>query len=133
MQITFETLPKAVSDLTNEVSEIKRLLLEKSNKQPTETDRWLDLTELCHYLPDKPAKATAYGWVHAGLIPCHKGAKKLRFLKSEIDQWLKSGKRKTVSELASEAFVEVRKVLLKQSSLKEQLKELRERLGEHDA
>lgn len=31
------------------------------------------------------------------------------------------------------AFVEVRKVLLKQSDLKEQLKEIRERLGEHDA
>jgi phage regulator Rha-like protein len=31
------------------------------------------------------------------------------------------------------AFVEVRKVLLKQNDLKEQLKEIWERLGEHDA
>lgn len=31
------------------------------------------------------------------------------------------------------AFVEVRKVFLKQNDLKEQLKEIRERLGEHDA
>jgi phage regulator Rha-like protein len=31
------------------------------------------------------------------------------------------------------AFVEVRKVLLRQNDLKEQLKEIRERLGEHDA
>ncbi len=31
------------------------------------------------------------------------------------------------------AFVEVRKVLLKQGSLKEQLNEIKERLGEHDA
>ena len=30
------------------------------------------------------------------------------------------------------AFVEVRKVLLMQADLKEQLKEIRERLGEHD-
>lgn len=30
------------------------------------------------------------------------------------------------------AFVEVRRVLLKESNLKEQMKELRERLGEHD-
>jgi phage regulator Rha-like protein len=30
------------------------------------------------------------------------------------------------------AFVEIRKVLLKQSDLKEQLKEIKERLGEHD-
>jgi phage regulator Rha-like protein len=31
------------------------------------------------------------------------------------------------------AFVEVRKVLLKQNDLKEQMKEIKERLGEHDA
>ena len=31
------------------------------------------------------------------------------------------------------AFVEVRKILLKQSDLKEQLKEIRQRLGAHDA
>ena len=103
MELTFEQLPKAFTHLTNEVSEIKRLLLEKSNVQPTETDRWFDLNELCNYLPDKPAKATAYGWVHTGAIPCHKGQKKLRFLKSEIDQWLKTGKRKTAIELAAEA------------------------------
>lgn len=30
------------------------------------------------------------------------------------------------------AFVEIRKILLKQSDLKEQLKEIKERLGEHD-
>ena len=31
------------------------------------------------------------------------------------------------------AFVEVRKILLRQTDLKEQLKEIKERLGEHDA
>lgn len=30
------------------------------------------------------------------------------------------------------AFVEVRKILLRQNDLKEQLKEIKERLGEHD-
>ena len=40
MEITFETLPKAVTNLTNEVREIKHLLHEKNNEQTTETDRW---------------------------------------------------------------------------------------------
>ena len=101
--LTLETLPKAFAHLTNEVSEIKRLLLEKSNEQPTETDRWFDLNELCIYHPDKPAKASVYGWVHSGLIPVHKGSKKLRFLKSEIDNWIKQGRKKTLAEAASEA------------------------------
>ncbi len=96
--LTLETLPKAFTHLTNEVSEIKRLLLEKSNQQPTEKDRWLDLTELCNYHPDKPSKPTVYGWVNAGTIPVHKGSKKLRFLKSEIDNFLLQGKRKTLAE-----------------------------------
>jgi predicted DNA-binding transcriptional regulator AlpA len=101
--LTLETLPKAFTQLTNEVSEIKRLLLEKSNTQSTETDQWFNLTELCEYLPDKPAKATVYGYVHLGLIPVHKGAKKLRFLKSEIDAWIKQGRIKTIAEIESEA------------------------------
>ena len=101
--LTLETLPKAFTLLTNEVSEIKRLLLEKSNEQPTETDRWFDLNELCIYHPDKPSKATCYGWVHAGTIPVHKGGKKLRFLKSEIDIFLKQGRKKMLAETASEA------------------------------
>jgi hypothetical protein len=101
--LTLETLPKAVTQLINDVSEIKRLLLEKSNEQPTETDRWFDLNELCIYHPDKPAKATAYGWVNAGTIPVHKGRKKLRFLKSEIDNCLRQGRKKTLAETASEA------------------------------
>lgn len=107
--LTLETLPKAVTHLTNEVSEIKRLLLEKSNEQPTETDRWFNLTELCLYHPDKPTKPTVYGWVNSGNIPVHKGGKKLRFLKSEIDNWLRQGKKRTLVEIASEADTYLRK------------------------
>jgi predicted DNA-binding transcriptional regulator AlpA len=101
--LTLEKLPQAFTQLTYEVGEIKRLLLEKSNEQSTETDRWFDLNELCQYHPDKPTKPTVYGWVNAGIIPVHKGSKKLRFLKSEIDNWLKQGRKKTLAETASEA------------------------------
>lgn len=101
--LTLETLPKAFSHLTNEVSEIKRLLLEKSNDNSTVSDRWFDLNELCLYHPDKPSKPTVYGWVNAGIIPVHKGGKKLRFLKSEIDNWLKQGRKKTLIEIAGES------------------------------
>jgi excisionase family DNA binding protein len=100
--LTLETLPKAFSQLANEVSEIKRLLVEKSNKQPAETERWFNLAELCEYLPDKPAKATVYAWVHHRSIPCHKGGRRLRFLKSEINNWLNQGKKTTVSEYEAE-------------------------------
>lgn len=103
MDITLEKLPQAVFELRETVNNIERLLLQKSNEHRLETDRWFDLTELCNYLPDKPVKATVYGWIHHSLIPYHKRAKKLSFLKSEIDQWLKAGRKKTLAETEAEA------------------------------
>lgn len=79
------------------LSNIETLLLDIKHshnvqgQQSAEADRWFDLKELCKYHPDKPTKPTVYGWVSAGTIPVHKGGKKLRFLKSEIDNWLKQG------------------------------------------
>ena len=70
---------------------------------PTENDRWFDLNELCIYRPDKPAKSTVYGEVHKGIIPVHKRGKKLMFLKSEIDSWLKQCKKKTLLDFANDA------------------------------
>ena len=68
-----------------------------------DSEKWFDIDELCNYLPDKPKKATIYGYVRLKTIPYHKGGKKLRFLKSEIDAWLKLGRRKTVIEIEGEA------------------------------
>ena len=108
--LTLETLPKAFSQLTIEVGEIKRLLLAKVNNNSLETDQWFDLKELCNYLPDKPTKPTVYSWVNNSSIPYHKGAKKLRFLKSEIDNWLKQGRKKTLTELSDEADLYLKNV-----------------------
>ena len=106
--ITFETLPTAVTLLLDEVNEIKRLLLQKDSKQ-IEIDCWFNLSELCDYHPDKPKKATVYGWVNSRKIPSHKTNKKLRFLKSEIDLWLKEGKKKTFDEIYRQAEIDSRK------------------------
>lgn len=96
-QITLETLPKAFMHLLDEVKELKTLIQKKQERQPN-TEQWFDMNELCNYHPDKPKPATVYGWVFAGKIPVNKGEKKLRFLKSEIDEWLKQGRKMTVAE-----------------------------------
>ena len=46
---------------------------------------------------------------------------------------LRSPKAISMNIAIMRAFVEVRKVLLRQPDLKEQIKEIKERLGEHDA
>ncbi len=102
--ITFEQLPRAVSLLINEVKELKFLLQTSKHADVEPADRWFNLQELCDYLPDRPARQTVYGWTAQRLIPFHKKGKKLQFLKSEIDAWLKADKRKTATELQAEAI-----------------------------
>ena len=103
-EISFNDVPKAVAHLINKVEKIETLL---STKQPQaeEADRWLNLDDLCKYHPDHPAKPTVYAWIGQRSIPYHKKGKKLMFLKSEIDSWLKEGRRKTAAEIQAEAEI----------------------------
>lgn len=102
--LTFDSLPLAVTILTNEVSELKRLIIEsqerKSNKQP---ERWFDLNDLIQYDPEKRTKLTWYSKISRNEVPYYKRAKKVYFLKSEIDEWLKQGKCKSNAEIELEA------------------------------
>lgn len=99
--LTFDQLPAAVSKLLEIVSKLE-VQLQNQKKQSPNTDNWFDLNELCLYLPDKPAKPTVYAYVQHRIIPFHKKGKKLFFLRSEIDAWLKAGRRRTSSEIAAE-------------------------------
>ena len=103
-EVTFETLPQAVTLLLNKVTAIEERLERLDGEAQPEQDRWFNLEEFCDYHPDKPSKATGYGWVADKKVPFHKGnSKKLRFLKSEIDAWLKQGRAKTLAEATAEA------------------------------
>lgn len=102
-EITVESLLRAIIELPKRLDNVEqrlRVLYDLKNPEP---DRWLGLQELCDYHPDKPTKPTVYGWIAASKIPNHRDGKRLRFLKSEIDEWLKTGRRKTAAETAIEA------------------------------
>lgn len=80
----------------------------KNNKEeskiPTnQPEQWLDLNELIKYDPEKRTKPTWYSKISKGEVPYHKRGKKVYFLKSEIDNWLKSGKQKSKEEIEQEA------------------------------
>lgn len=98
MKTPISEKPILFEDLPAEVQEIKRLILtlislSQSSDQQVQ-DCWFDLNELIEYLPQKPAKPTVYSWVATQSIPFHKsgiGGKKLYFLKSEIDEFLRNG------------------------------------------
>jgi excisionase family DNA binding protein len=101
-EISFNDVPKAVAHLINKVEKIETLLVAKQ-PQTQDSDQWFNLDDLCKYHPDHPAKPTVYAWVGQRSIPYHKKGKKLMFLKSEIDSWLKEGRRKTATEIQTEA------------------------------
>jgi predicted DNA-binding transcriptional regulator AlpA len=109
-ELSFNDVPKAVAHLINKVEKIETLL-HAQQPQAQVGDRWLNLNDLCRYHPDHPAKPTVYAWIGQRSIPYHTKGKKLMFLKSEIDGWLKEGRRKTAAEIQAEAeqFVTGRK------------------------
>ena len=74
-----------------------------NNLKVQESERWMNLHELHDYLPDKPNISTIYGWTSQRLIPHYKKGNRLYFFKSEIDEWLKSGRIKTNAEIEAEA------------------------------
>lgn len=102
-KITFEKLPEAIGYLIDKVESLEKILEVKTEQVNEPKEQWFNVDELCEYLSDHPAKSTVYGWISMRQIPHHKGEKKLRFLKSEIDRWLLNGKRKSEDELQKEA------------------------------
>lgn len=92
---SFDTLPKDVKQLREEISELKSLVkflisfFESDSLH--EYKEWMDINELCKYHPEHPQKSTVYSWVHKSQIPFHKRGKKLLFLRSEIQKWLLTG------------------------------------------
>ena len=107
-QLTFENLPKAVTNLANEVSEIKRLLLSKSNEQPTEApDQLLTVHEAAEFL--SLAVPTVYTMVSRGELPVMKRSKRCYFSKFDLMNYLKAGRRKTHAEIDSEAEAYIKK------------------------
>jgi len=90
-------------DLSNQI--IKSLSESGIIKQPDHSessgDQWMNIEELCKYLPDHPCQNTIYKWKRKGIIPFHKRSKHLYFLRSEIDAWLKSKRGLTKSEMGS--------------------------------
>lgn len=104
--------PISTDELIRQISEsVTAGVLKAVTKSSVEvSDPWLNLEDLIRYDPQKRTKPTFYGLVSRGEIPHYKKGKKLFFLKSEIDNWFRSGK--VMSEL--EAREDVNKYLAKQ-------------------
>ena len=61
--ITFEDLPKAMSWMMDKLNKLDSKIDGLNNiPQIRSADQWMNLKELCEYLPSHPAEQTVYGW-----------------------------------------------------------------------
>lgn len=88
-------------EINQRLTKIESMLVQLSNHttENTNNDTWFTLPELSEYLPGKPSKLTIYSWTHRKVIPNHKPGKRLSFLKSEIDAWLRGNSKMTTNDI----------------------------------
>ena len=105
MNNPFEIIDARLSNIESLLLDLKHKK-EESKQSSCQSDQWFDIEGFCNYHPDRPKKSTVYGWVHQRSVPFHKvpGKKGLTFSKNETDEWLKSGKVKTNTEVEAEAL-----------------------------
>jgi len=99
--ITFEQLPTAVSQLQDKLDNIERLLLETAHKPKEDSDQLLTVDQCAEFL--SLSKPTIYGLISQGKIPCMKQGKRVYFSKAEVLNYLRAGRKKSLSELQMEA------------------------------
>ncbi|MFV8441866.1 helix-turn-helix domain-containing protein [Flavobacterium sp. LB2P44] len=85
--------------LTDQITE--NILKAINPSKTSDEDAFLSIDETAKII--NLSKATIYGLTHQKEIPFHKRGKRLYFLKSEILQWIKNGKRESKSELEKRA------------------------------
>jgi excisionase family DNA binding protein len=90
-QFNFESLPRAISLLYDEVKQIKSLILESASSDTG--DRLMTIQETAEFLHIK--KQTLYSYVSKGIIPNHKRAGRLYFSKNDLIEWIKSGNKRS--------------------------------------
>ncbi len=104
----FETIDLRLSNIENLLLDLKHAPND-FGMVTSAGDQWFDLDGLIDYDPGRRSKATFYKLTGKREIPFYKPAKKLLFLKSEIDSWLKTSRKKTVEEISSEANTYLKK------------------------
>jgi excisionase family DNA binding protein len=100
--LTFNELPKAITQLCEDMAFVKRHLLEKNAEPQPETDELLTVQDTAKFL--RLSVPSIYGLISKGEIPVMKRSKRCYFSKNELINYLKAGrKKKTVTEIAAEA------------------------------
>lgn len=101
-KLTFEQLPTAVEQLSQQLKNIERLLTQnKERKQSENNEQLLTVQQTAKFL--NLTVPTIYSKVSKGELPVMKRSKRLYFSSIELINYLKVGKRKSNSEIENDA------------------------------
>lgn len=108
--ITFEQLPEAVSMILAKLEKIEQQLQVNDDTKTTfNPEQVLNVKQAAAFLD--LSVSTVYCMVSKGLIPYSKKAKRIYFFHNDLTEYIKTGKRKTLSEIAAEThqYVSIKK------------------------
>lgn len=100
-EITFDNLPKAVSQLNKKLETIEQLILSKEDNSKSDLEKLLTIQEAAEML--NLTIPTIYSKVSKGELPVMKQGKRLYFSNIELMEYVKAGKRRSNSEIEAEA------------------------------
>ncbi len=100
--ITFEQLPQAVGELFGKLENIEKILLADKTTSGPDTNDLMTIQEAGVFL--HLSVPTLYGYVSKNTIPFSKrpGSKRLWFSKQELTEWIKTGRKQTLSEIRAD-------------------------------
>jgi predicted DNA-binding transcriptional regulator AlpA len=110
-EITFETLPKAVQTITEQLqvltAKIDNLPTPEIPKQELDENRYVDINEIRQTIFTQWAKQTIYNKCYKGELPHSRIGARLMFHYKECREWrdqqLQQGKIKALSQIEDEA------------------------------
>ncbi|MDR6845562.1 helix-turn-helix domain-containing protein [Flavobacterium granuli] len=102
-QFTFEDLPDIIGKLDAKIDNIEKLIRESPQSNRNIENDLLTIEEASKLL--KLAVATIYTKVCKNEIPVNKQGKRLYFCKTELLDWVKSGRIKTIVEIQYDAEI----------------------------
>lgn len=94
---TIESIQETLNVILAKVDNLERMLSEQLTKDVPEV--FLNIKEAGELLRLSPQ--TVYALVHRREVPHNKKGNRLYFLKSELEQWMKEGRRKTIKEISA--------------------------------
>ena len=104
MNNPFAEIEVRLSNIENLILDLKHQPKQVSTDQ---TEQLLTIQQASEFL--NLSVPTLYGYVHRSAIPVMKKSKRLYFSKQELIEWVKAGRKKTVSEIEAETDQYLRK------------------------